>query len=64
MKRALCTGGDVDTFAAIAGNLAGAHNGVEKLPEHLMNGLLERKRIVELCRNLFQDCVGSRVREV
>ncbi len=55
VRRALCTGGDVDTFETIAGNLAGAHIGVGKLPDRLMSGLDERSRIEELALALCRE---------
>lgn len=59
VKRSLLAGGDVDTFAAVAGNLAGVYNGVGRLPQHLLEGLLERDRIEGLARALYQKTVGE-----
>jgi ADP-ribosylglycohydrolase len=59
MRRALSTGGDVDTFAAVAGNLAGVYNGIEGLPEHLLEDLLERDRIERLARALYEKTVDE-----
>jgi ADP-ribosyl-[dinitrogen reductase] hydrolase len=59
--RALTAGGDVDTFAAVAGNLSGVYNGTAKLPDYLMDDLLERSRIESLARALYQKTI---IREV
>ena len=57
ITRALTAGGDVDTFAAVAGNLSGAYNGTQALPDYLMDELLERDKIELLARALYQKTV-------
>ena len=56
--RALQAGGDVDTFAAVTGNLAGLYNGMAGLPQSLVADLLERDRIEGLARALYQKTIG------
>ena len=50
---ALRTGGDVDTIAAIAGAMSGAHNGVDAIPEALVTGVKDSAEILDLGRRLF-----------
>ncbi|MCY3812849.1 MAG: ADP-ribosylglycohydrolase family protein [Gammaproteobacteria bacterium] len=50
---ALRIGGDVDTIAAIAGALSGAHNGVDAIPGHLVRGVKDSAEIMDLGRRLF-----------
>ena len=54
LRRALTCGGDVDTFAAVAGNLSGAHGGTKAIPAHLRAGLPAADEIVRLARNLYR----------
>ena len=54
LRRALTCGGDVDTFAAVAGNLSGACNGAEAIPAHLRAGLPAADRITRLARDLYR----------
>ena len=58
VTRALTTGGDVDTFAAVAGTLSGLYLGPSALPLHLVETLSERERIEWLARELFQKTGG------
>ena len=53
VHRALTCGGDVDTFAAVAGNLSGAHNGTRAIPAHLRAGLPAADEIARLARALY-----------
>ena len=48
-------GGDVDTIASIAGQVAGAHLGVEALPKALLDGLADRD-VVEHIGDRFAGC--------
>ena len=58
VRRALQMGGDVDTFAAVAGTLSGAYNGAEALPGHLVEGLLEaEEEIRRLGEALYRKTV-------
>ena len=50
---ALRIGGDVDTIAAIAGAMSGAHNGVGAIPGHLVRGVKDSAEIMDLGRRLF-----------
>ena len=50
---ALRTGGDVDTIAAIAGAMSGAHNGVDAIPGHLVAGVKDSAEILDLGQRLF-----------
>ncbi len=59
VERALLTGGDVDTFAAIAGTLSGLYNGTSGLPQHLAETLVERTRIESLARELYEKTGGA-----
>jgi ADP-ribosylglycohydrolase len=52
--RALTSGGDVDTFAAVAGNLSGVYLCTAGLPDYLRDELLGHSRIESLARALFQ----------
>ena len=54
VHRALTCGGDVDTFAAVAGNLSGACNGVQAIPAHLRAGLPAADHITRLARELYR----------
>ena len=54
LRRALTCGGDVDTFAAVAGNLSGACNGAQAIPAHLRAGLPAADRIARLARELYR----------
>ncbi len=48
-------GGDVDTIAAIAGAISGAHNGLAVIPPDLAKGVKDSAEILDLGRKLF-DC--------
>jgi len=61
IERALMTGGDVDTFAAVAGTLSGVYLGKEGLPDHLLEGLNERAEIESLARALYHKTGGGEV---
>ena len=50
---ALRVGGDVDTVAAIAGAISGAHNGVDAIPGNLVAGVKDSAEILDLGRRLF-----------
>lgn len=50
---ALRIGGDVDTIAAIAGAMSGAHNGVGAIPGHLVRGVKDSAEMMDLGRRLF-----------
>ena len=54
VRRALTCGGDVDTFAAVAGNLSGAHGGTQAIPAHLRAGLPSADQIDRLARELYR----------
>lgn len=56
---ALRTGGDVDTIAAIAGAMSGAHNGVDAIPGHLVNGVKDSAEIMDLGERLFTLRFGT-----
>lgn len=55
---ALRIGGDVDTIAAIAGAMSGAHNGVGAIPGHLVNGVKDGAEIMDLGRRLYASRVA------
>ena len=59
VERALLTGGDVDTFAAIAGTLSGLYHGTAGLPQHLVETLVERTEIESLSRELYEKTGGA-----
>ena len=50
---AIRAGGDVDTTAAIAGAICGAHNGVGAIPGHLVAGVKDSAEIQDLGARLF-----------
>ena len=50
---ALRAGGDVDTVAAIAGAISGAHNGVAAIPRDLVEGVKDSAEILNLGARLF-----------
>ena len=52
MLAAVNLGHDADTVGAIAGQLAGAHYGLEGIPEELISGLQQADRFVELADRL------------
>lgn len=54
VERAIRAGGDVDTTAAIAGAICGAHNGVDAIPEHLVASVKDSTEIQELGTRLFE----------
>ena len=53
VDRAIRVGGDVDTTAAIAGAICGAHNGVDAIPGHLVAGVKDSNEIQDLGARLF-----------
>ena len=53
VDRAIRVGGDVDTTAAIAGAICGAHNGVDAIPGHLVAGVKDSDEIQDLGARLF-----------
>lgn len=46
-------GGDVDTIAAIAGGISGAHNGIGAIPVRLVAGVKDSQEILDLGSRLF-----------
>ena len=50
---ALHVGGDVDTIAAIAGAISGAHNGIGAIPGNLVAGVKDSAEILDLGTRLF-----------
>ena len=50
---ALRVGGDVDTIAAIAGAISGAHNGIGAIPSVLVTGVKDSAEILDLGVRLF-----------
>lgn len=53
VDRALRVGGDVDTVAAIAGAISGAHNGLGAIPADLVAGVKDSAEILDLGAKLF-----------
>ncbi|MDE0443522.1 MAG: ADP-ribosylglycohydrolase family protein [Gammaproteobacteria bacterium] len=53
VDRALRAGGDVDTVAAIAGAISGAHNGLDAIPANLVAGVKDSAEILDLGARLF-----------
>lgn len=53
LDRSLRAGGDVDTVAAIAGAISGAHNGLGAIPESLVAGVKDSAEILGLGARLF-----------
>lgn len=53
MKKVILLSGDVDTNAAIYGQLAGAYYGYESIPEEWRNEVENAKEIVEIADNLL-----------
>ena len=53
VDRAIRVGGDVDTTAAIAGAICGAHNGVDAIPGHLVAGVKDSAEVQDLGARLF-----------
>ena len=51
-------GGDVDTIAAIAGAISGAHNGLAAIPRDLVIGVKDSAEILDLGRRLFDVRFG------
>jgi ADP-ribosyl-[dinitrogen reductase] hydrolase len=49
-------GDDADTVGAIAGQLAGAHYGLEGIPEPFINGLQQPERFIDLADRLCRGC--------
>lgn len=50
----ILTGGDTDTTAAITGALSGTYNGIQTIPKHLAQGVLNSKYIHQLGRDLYR----------
>ena len=53
VERAIRAGGDVDTTAAIAGAICGAHHGVGAIPDHLVASVKDSAEIQNLGARLF-----------
>ena len=53
VDRALRLGGDVDTVAAIAGAISGAHNGLGAIPADLVAGVKDSAEVLDLGARLF-----------
>ena len=54
IRYAISLGGDRDTIACMAGAIAGAHRGVEKIPAEYLDRLENRGRIESLARSLYE----------
>ena len=54
IRYAISLGGDRDTIACMTGAIAGAHRGVEPIPEDYLNRLEGRERIEELAEKLYR----------
>ena len=63
VETSLRMGGDVDTIAAIAGALSGAHNGLDAIPPSLADGVKDGAEILDLGNRLFSSAVRLAVRE-
>ncbi|MDE0662217.1 MAG: ADP-ribosylglycohydrolase family protein [Gammaproteobacteria bacterium] len=59
IDRALRVGGDVDTVAAIAGAISGAHNGLDAIPANLVAGVKDSAEILDLGARLFARRFGA-----
>ena len=46
-------GGDTDTVGAICGAMSGTWNGIEKIPEQLINNLRASNKIIKIAKSLF-----------
>ncbi|MCD6312900.1 MAG: ADP-ribosylglycohydrolase family protein [Thaumarchaeota archaeon] len=60
IRYAISLGGDRDTIACMAGAIAGAHRGVEPIPEEYLTRLEGREKIKELAEKLYR--LKSRLR--
>ncbi len=56
--KAINEGGDTDTQAAVAGQLAGAHYGASAIPAHWLSKLKDREMIEEMVAKLYQLARG------
>lgn len=54
IERAIRAGGDVDSTAAIAGAISGAHNGIAAIPVHLVHSIKDSDQILALGKQLFE----------
>lgn len=54
IRYAISLGGDRDTIACMAGAIAGAHRGVEPIPESYLSKLENRRKIEELAERLYR----------
>jgi len=61
LQRAVEAGGDTDTIASIAGQIAGAALGAEALPEDLLVRLRDRQQIVEIAEKFGRTLVEGRL---
>ncbi|MHA1230687.1 MAG: ADP-ribosylglycohydrolase family protein [Candidatus Helarchaeota archaeon] len=55
-------GGDTDTTAAICGAISGAFNGIEKIPESLINNLKDVDMVIETARELYRLFLETRAK--
>lgn len=52
--------GDTDTTGAICGAISGAFNGIEKIPDILIDDLKDRDRIFSTAKKLYQVYISSK----
>lgn len=55
VERAVSLGGDTDTIAAVAGGMAGAFWGVDRIPDDWTRGLLVRKRVETVAERILSE---------
>ncbi len=60
VERAIRAGGDVDSTAAIAGAISGAHNGIDAIPAHLVRGVKDSDQILASGNQLFEAKFAKR----
>jgi ADP-ribosylglycohydrolase len=54
VSSAVLGGGDTDTTAAVAGAISGTHNGLHRLPAHLVAQVEDSKKLQDLGRAIFR----------
>lgn len=59
MYKVVNAGGDTDSNGSILGAMLGALNGTQIFPEHLVNGLLDREKLVYISERLSAKFIGD-----
>jgi ADP-ribosylglycohydrolase len=52
-------GGDVDTLGAIVGGLMGARLGLSSIPQHLVEQLVDREKLIGIGEKYYHLLIGD-----